>query len=276
MDAVTPVEEQVRWRVDGGVAWITLDQPDAYNALTTEQRDHLRGLFERASGSLTVRAVVLTGTGKGFCTGANLRGARPADADRPADAPERVMGDAARVIRQGWQRLIASVLDCEKPVVAAVNGTAAGGGMHLALACDLVIAAEEARFISVFVRRGILPDAGGAYLLARLLGPQKAKEIAFFGDALSATDAARLGLVNAVVPLDELEKTAAEWAGRLAAGPTKAIGATKLLINRSLESDRATAFAEEALLQEMLADTEDAREGVASFMERRPPSFRGW
>lgn len=273
---MTAVEEQVRWRLDGGVAWITLDQPDASNALTADQRDHLRALFDRASESLAVRSVVLTATGQAFCAGANLRGARPAAGDRPADAPERVMGDAARIIRLGWQRLIASVLDCEKPVVAAVNGTAAGGGMHLALACDLVLAAEEARFISVFVRRGILPDAGGAYLLARLLGPQKAKEVAFFGDDLPAAGAAQLGLVNKVVPRAELEKTAAEWAGRLAAGPTQAIGATKRLINRSLESDRATAFSEEALLQEMLADTDDAREGVASFMERRPPSFRGW
>jgi 2-(1,2-epoxy-1,2-dihydrophenyl)acetyl-CoA isomerase len=187
-----------------------------------------------------------------------------------------VAGDVARMIREGAQRLIAAILDCEKPVIAAVNGTAAGIGAHMALACDLVIAAEDARFIEVFVRRGLVPDGGGAYLLARLVGPQKAKELAFFGDAVSAADAQALGLVNRVVPSADLEAAAREWARRLAAGPTRAIALTKWLINRSLDTDRTTSFHDEALAQDLNMGTRDAQEGVTSFVERRDPEFRGW
>ncbi|WP_438272111.1 enoyl-CoA hydratase-related protein [Streptomyces antibioticus] len=190
-------------------------------------------------------------------------------------ADERVAGDVARTLRVGAQRLIAAVLDCEKPVIAAVNGTAAGLGVHLALACDLVLAAESARFIEVFVRRGLVPDGGGAYLLPRLIGPQRAKELMFFGDALTAADAERLGLVNRVVPDADLPKTAHDWAARLAAGPTRALALTKQLVNASLDTDRATAFAAEAAAQEINMTTLDAREGVASFVERRGARFRG-
>ncbi|WP_055570035.1 enoyl-CoA hydratase/isomerase family protein, partial [Streptomyces atriruber] len=186
-----------------------------------------------------------------------------------------VPGDVARTIKQGAQRLVAAVLDCEKPVIAAVNGTAAGIGAHLAFACDLVIAAEQARFIEVFVRRGLVPDGGGAYLLPRLVGPQRAKELMFLGDSVPAADAATMGLVNRVVPADELEKTAREWAERLASGPTRALAMTKQLINASLESDRATAFAAEAAAQEINMTTADANEGVTAFVERRSPSYRG-
>ncbi|MGO4759092.1 enoyl-CoA hydratase/isomerase family protein, partial [Streptomyces sp. 2MCAF27] len=165
--------------------------------------------------------------------------------------------------------------DCEKPVIAAVNGTAAGLGAHLAFACDLVIAAESARFIEVFVRRGLVPDGGGAYLLPRLIGPQRAKELLFFGDSLSAAEAERIGLVNRVVPDGELAKTAREWAERLAAGPTRAIALTKQLVNGSLEADRAAAFAAEAAAQEINMTTADAQEGVRAFAERRAPEYRG-
>jgi 2-(1,2-epoxy-1,2-dihydrophenyl)acetyl-CoA isomerase len=161
-------------------------------------------------------------------------------------------------------------------VVAAVNGTAAGLGAHLALACDLVLAAESSGFIEVFVRRGITPDGGGAYLLPRMVGLHKAKELVFFGDDCPAEEAARIGLVNKVVPPEELEATAAEWAGRLATGPTPAISLAKSLLNRSLDADRATAFAAEAAAQEIAMTSEDAAEGVRSFVERRPPVFRGW
>ena len=180
------------------------------------------------------------------------------------------------MIRDGWQRLIASVLDCEKPVVASVNATAAGGGLHLAMACDLVLAAEEATFLAVFVRRGIAPDAGGAYLLPRLIGVQRAKELFFFGDEVPAWKAERMGLVNRVVPEDQLGAVTREWAERLAEGPTKAIAAAKHLTNRSLESDRASAFWDEAAAQELVVGTEDCREGLTAFAERRTPTFKGW
>ena len=258
---------EVRHTVDGQVSYITLDRPEVLNALTPGQRDLLIELLARASADPDVWAVVLTGTGRGFCAGADLRGASGTGA--------RVAGDVARTLRLGAQRLIAAVLDCEKPVIAAVNGTAAGLGAHLAFACDLVLAAESAKFIEVFVRRGLVPDGGGAYLLPRLIGPQRAKELMFLGEALTAREAERLGLVNRVLEDEELTKTAREWAGRLATGPTRALALTKQLVNASLESDRATAFAAEAAAQEINMTTDDAQEGVASFVERRSPEYRG-
>jgi 2-(1,2-epoxy-1,2-dihydrophenyl)acetyl-CoA isomerase len=259
-----------------GVAWITLNRPDSGNALTPDQRNAIIGYLDDASGNLAVRAVVITAAGeKAFCTGADLRIDRPEQFERPEGAPERPAGAVARTC-VGAQRLIAAIQDCEKPVIAAVNGTAAGIGAHIAFACDLVLAAETARFIEVFVRRGIIPDGGGAYLLTRLVGPQKAKELIFFGDDLAAADAAHLGLVNKVVPGAELHDAAAEWAGRLANGPTPAIGLSKWLVNRAMESDRTTAFGDERWAQEIAMASADAAEGLASFGERRPPVFRGW
>jgi 2-(1,2-epoxy-1,2-dihydrophenyl)acetyl-CoA isomerase len=272
-----PIDEQVTWRVADGVATITINAPEQGNALTGARRDRLADLLHGASSDLAVRAVVLTAAGeRHFCTGAALGGPRPTGPPRPEDAPDRVMGDAARMIRRGWQRLITAILDCEKPVVGAINGTAAGGGAQLVLACDLVVMADHARLIEVFVRRGIMPDAGGAYLLPRLIGLHRAKEIMFLGDDVSAESAVHLGIANRVVPGDELAKAAGELAGRLAQAPTRAIAMTKWLLNRSFESDRQSAFDDEAWAQELVNTTDDAREGMAAFVERRAPAFRGW
>ncbi|MEU6165290.1 enoyl-CoA hydratase/isomerase family protein [Streptomyces tanashiensis] len=253
--------------VENGVSWITLNRPEAMNAVTWDQRERIIALLAEASADPDVRCVVVTATGRGFCAGADLRGA-PATGDR-------VAGDVARMIRLGAQRFIGAVMDCEKPVIAAVNGTAAGIGAHLAFACDLVLAADSARFIEVFVRRGLVPDGGGAYLLPRLIGPRRAKELMFFGDAVGAAEAKELGLVNRVVPADELAKTARDWAERLAQGPTRALTLTKQLVNASLDVDRSTAFAAEATAQEINMTTRDAQEGVASFVERREARYEG-
>lgn len=263
-----PLDSSVLHRTDNGVSWITLNRPDAMNAVTWDQRERVISLLADASADPAVRAVVLTATGRGFCAGADLRSG-------PAAGGERVAGDVARTIRLGAQRLIAAVLDCEKPVIAAVNGTAAGLGAHLAFACDLVLAAESAKFVEVFVRRGLVPDGGGAYLLPRLIGPHRAKELLFFGDALPARDAERLGLVNRVLPDAELTPTARTWAHRLAEGPTRALAGTKQLVNASLDGDRAAAFAAEAMAQEINMTTHDAQEGVRSFVERRPATYLG-
>jgi 2-(1,2-epoxy-1,2-dihydrophenyl)acetyl-CoA isomerase len=270
------VTEGLLTTIDGGVLTLTIDRAEQQNSLTHDVRTAMVAELEKASADLSVRAVVLTAAGeRAFCTGADLR-SRPPQLPKPEGAPDRVMGEAARTIRNGWGRLISAIMDCEKPVIASVNGTAAGGGAHLALACDLVIAADTARIIEVFVRRGIMPDAGGAFLLPRLIGLAKAKELMFFGDDVSAEEALRLGLINRMVPAADLAKETAEWAARLATGPTKAIGLTKWLLNRSLSSDRETSFQEEAMAQELINQTEDAREGMTSFMERRPSEFHGW
>jgi len=273
----SPATDDVTRRIENGIAWITLNRPDAGNAMTGAMRDQIRDWVLDASGDLFVRVVVITAAGeKAFCTGADLRGGRLAPRPKPEDAPEGVMGEASRIIRDGWQRLVGAILDCEKPVIAGVNGTAAGGGMHLALACDLVVAAEESKFIEVFIRRGIMPDAGGAWLLTRLVGIQKAKELFFLGDDVPAAEAYRIGLVNRLVPRSELQSTLEELAGRLASGPTKAIGLAKWLTNRALDVDRATSLHDEAMAQELLTHTLDSKEGIASFVERRPSEFKGW
>jgi 2-(1,2-epoxy-1,2-dihydrophenyl)acetyl-CoA isomerase len=261
-----PDFEAITYALENQVAWITLNRPDARNAVNDAMREELLRVLTDARTNLDVRAVVLTGAGKGFCTGADLsrRGSGPTGP-----------GAAREMLRTRSQRLIRALWELEKPVVAAVNGVAAGLGAHLAFACDLVIAAAEARFIEVFVRRGIAIDAGGAYLLPRLIGLAKAKELVFFGDDLPAEEAQRIGLVNRVVPADQLHAAAREWAERLATGPTFAIGMSKRLLNRSLEVDIETALDDEAMAQSLVTQSEDTKEGMLSFMEKRAPKFTG-
>lgn len=269
------LDEEIAYERHDGVAAITINRPERGNAIAPQHRDRIIELMESASGDLNVRAVLLHSTGKHFCTGADLGADRSLD-DRPEGAPDKPVLHVRRMIATGAQRLITSVLDCEKPVVAAVQGAAAGIGSHLALACDLVVAADSARFIEVFVRRGISVDGGGTYLLPRLIGTRRAMELMLLGEDLPAATAQGWGLVNRVVPAEDLEKTAADLAARLAAGPTIALSTIKLLTNASLDVDRATAMGGEAMGQEAVMQSEDANEGVAAFVERRDPSYKGW
>ena len=262
--------ESLLFTVENGVGWLRLNRPEARNAMNADMRQRYLDALQRCGEDPAVRAVVLTGTGKGFCTGADLSGSRAA-----TGAAEPPHPGATREAMRPSQCVIRALWDLEKPVVAGVNGVAAGLGAHLAYACDLVVAADDARFIEVFVRRGIALDAGGGFLLPRHVGLHKAKELVFFGDDLTAEGAERLGLVNKVVPAAELEKTVREWAERLAAGPTFAIGLSKRLLNHSLAADLDTLFAEEAFTQALVANSEDMREGIRSFMEKRPPAFKG-
>ncbi len=262
-----PEFKAVLFKLENDVAWVTMNRPDQRNAVNAELREELINVFTDARTNPDIRALVLTGAGKGFCTGADLSGPRGPGPAGPGATREVMKGSSQRLIRALWE--------LEKPVVAAVNGVAAGLGAHLAFAGDFVIAAAGARFIEVFVRRGITVDAAGAFLLPRLLGLQKAKELVFFGDDLSADEARGIGLVSKVVPGDQLEAAAREWAERLAKGPTLAIGMSKRLLNRSLESSFETALEEEALAQALVAQSEDTREGMMAFMERRTPQFKG-
>jgi len=270
------LEVQVMHRLEGGVSWITLNRPSQMNAMTPDQRDRIIALLHQASETIEHRAVVISATGTNFCTGVDLKIGGRTQLPLPEGAPDRPVGSLARNVRWGVQQLIEAVLNCEKPVIAAVNGTAAGIGAHLAFACDVVIAAEEASFIEVFVRRGLFPDGGGTWLLPRLVGLQRAKELIFFGDAVPAKAAERMGLVNKVVGLSQLEDEARAWANRLATGPTFAISLAKAALNRSFDMDRESTYEREAIAVDLLRRSQDSEEGLTSFKENRPAHFNGW
>jgi 2-(1,2-epoxy-1,2-dihydrophenyl)acetyl-CoA isomerase len=267
--------DDIIFTVADGVLRITLNRPDMGNAVTQDQRRQFGEWIERANEDHTIRCVVLGATGRFFCTGADLSAPRD-EAPLPEGQPERVVGDTRRTMLRGAIATVHSILDCEKPIIAAVQGTAAGIGCHLAFACDLVVAAESAKFIEVFARRGLAVDGLGSWLLPRLVGLQRAKELVFLADDVPAQRALEIGLVTRVVPDEELAATVDELAQRLASGPTKAHMVNKWLLNRSLDVDRHTLAGEEAWIVDVMANTLDSGEGVASFLERRPPNFRGF
>ncbi len=260
---------------DDGIQRITIDRPNVGNSLSPCARDALTDALVRANNDSSVRAVLLGATGaRHFCAGAGLA---PQETDsEPQPIPQRRPGDIARMLQHGWQRLIASVLDCDKPVVAAVKGTAAGAGCSLVLACDLVVMSTEARLVGAFVHRGILPDSGAIHLLTRIVGLRKATELLMLGEPVDATACERLGLVNSVVAPDDVDAAAEDMAGRLAAGPTVMLALTKRLLAVSSESGRDRAFEQEAWAQEVVSRTADLQEGLQSFAERRKPRFRGF
>lgn len=259
--------------LENGVMTLTLDRQQRGNSLRVEHHSELAGDLDAAGMNPAVRCVVLRGAGdRFFCTGADLSSENASDEARE----QRVAGGIVRSIELGWQRSISAILDCPKPVVAAVNGTAAGGGLHLALACDLVIAVADASLIEIFVKRGLAPDAAGAYLLTRSVGPRLAKELMFYGDALSGVEAASIGLITTAVPRGEFDDAVAATVGRLAKSPTVALGMAKRLVNQVVAgASREESFKHEAMGQEFITQTEDAAEGLRAFLERRDPVFRG-
>jgi len=252
---------------EGEVGIITLNRPDVMNALNFPMIKGMIQYFSEAEQDDSIRAIVLTANGKGFCTGADLvSGAGRDDLSTP-------MG--MKLSAHLYGKVFFSMFTCEKPIINAINGTAAGAGVNIALAGDLVVAAEGVKFIQVFVRRGLVPDAGGTFLLPRLVGIAKAKELMFFGEDVTAEKALELGLIYRVVAKDKLMEESLALAQRLAAGPTRAIGMIKKMINRSFELDIQTVLEFEAAFQGIAVSTEDVREGITSFIEKRPPKFKG-
>ncbi len=255
-----------------GVARIVIDRPEVGNSLSPLAREALTEAVMRARDDVDVRAVLLSSAGsRHFCTGAGLA-TGPEASMLPAD---RRPGDIARMLQQGWQRLITAILDCDKPVVAAVNGTAVGAGASLVLACDLVVMSEGSTIVQAFVRRGILPDSGAIHLLTRIVGLRRATEMLMLGEPVDADRCERLGLVNRVVPADQVDSVADALAVQLAAGPSVMLALTKRLLAVSSESGRERAFEQEAWAAELISRTEDLQEGLRAFAERRPPRFGG-
>jgi 2-(1,2-epoxy-1,2-dihydrophenyl)acetyl-CoA isomerase len=248
--------------VADGVATLTLNRPEALNALNSQLRRELMAAMKAAARDDGIRAVVITGAGRGFCAGADLRGG----------TAER---DFRSVLTAEYNPLIEAVRALPKPVVAAVNGVAAGAGVSLALSADLVVASEDARFVPAFGRIGLVPDSGLARVLVRGVGRHRAFEILLGERPLGAADAHELGLVTAVVPADRLAEAARELAQRLADGPTAAIGLTKRLLNAAENATLTETLAAEAALQELAGRTDDHAEGVAAFGEKRDPRFSG-
>jgi 2-(1,2-epoxy-1,2-dihydrophenyl)acetyl-CoA isomerase len=247
---------------EGGVLTITLNRPDVLNAFNAAMHKNLAAALKEARGP-DVRAVVITGAGRGFCVGQDLTEFR--------EAP----GDIGSRLRATYHPNVLAVRALEKPVIAAVNGPAAGAGMSFACACDLRIAADSASFVPAFISIGLVPDSGGSYFVTRILGPARAFEWLTSGRKLTAAEAHAWGLVSEVVETDALMARTAEVAAQLAALPTRGIGMTKRLIDHALNATLEQQLEREAELQTAATQTEDFREGVAAFLEKRPPQFRG-
>jgi 2-(1,2-epoxy-1,2-dihydrophenyl)acetyl-CoA isomerase len=246
-----------------GVVTVTMNRPEKKNAANGTMWDELRHTWTEIALDPAVRCVVMTGAGDAFCSGADLGGT--------SKGPERHQLQAMNMIHMTIQAFHHIMV----PVIAKVNGVAAGAGMNLALACDLIVASDRARFSEIFARRGLSVDFGGTWILPRLVGMHKAKELAFFADVISAADAERFGFVNRVVPHDELDSAVDDWTARLAAGAPLALAMTKRMLTLNATADFSTALEAEGLAQTVNFSTSDTREAVQAFLDKRPPVFHG-
>jgi 2-(1,2-epoxy-1,2-dihydrophenyl)acetyl-CoA isomerase len=252
----------VRIEREGAVATLVLDRPDSMNAQTKASRRELIGAIRQVARDGAVRAVVLTGEGRAFCAGQDLKEAGALD-------------DVAETVRQTYAPIITGLVEMDKPVIAAINGAAAGAGLSIALACDLRIMADDAILMMAFSNIGLVPDSGGSWFLARTLGYARALELAATGRRVAADEALALGLVQQVVPRDRVRTATAALAAELAARPTQAIAWTKRLMREALTATLAQTLESEAQLQAAATRSHDHREGVAAFLEKRAPVFEG-
>ncbi|MGE5292583.1 MAG: enoyl-CoA hydratase-related protein [Micromonosporaceae bacterium] len=258
-------QESVKYGVDGAVATITLNRPAAMNALNTQTKEALLASLRRAGSDPAIRAVILTGAGRGFCAGQDLR----------EHALLLETGQGAGTVRQHYNPIVTAIVSMPKPVIAAVNGVAAGAGASLALACDLRIAAEGARMVMAFAQVAFGPDSGASWTLQHLVGRGRAAEMLMLAEPVNAARMLELGLVSAVVPADELPEAASRLAARLAEGPTAAYAAIKEALDFAACHELPEALAKEAELQEALAETEDHRGATEAFSRKERPQFKG-
>lgn len=247
----------------GGILTVTLNRPEKKNAVIAPMWDRMAEVFRSAAQDREVRAVVLTGAGGEFCSGADLWAS-------PDGEPLHVLTSMRRV-----SAAVLALHELPQPTIAKVQGIAAGAGCSLALGCDLIVASDTARFSEIFPKRGLAVDGGSSWLLPRLIGLHRAKELAFFGDIISAAEAEALGLVNRVVPADELDSFVDDWASRLAAGPPIALSLTKGMLNDAMGMTMAQALEAEARSQSITLQSKDTVEAIGAFVEKREPEFNG-
>lgn len=245
---------------------ITLNRPDVYNAFNEAMKKELNDALKEAEKDPNVRCIVIRGAGdKAFCSGQDLK-------EHSDKGTKRSLKES---LEKSYNPIVRRMRSTEKPIIGMINGVAAGAGMSIALACDMRIMAESAKLIEVFIRIALVPDTGSHWFLPRLVGMAKAFEYAALGNDIGAAEAERVGLVNKVVPPAELEKATMELAGKLAKAPTKSIGLIKRALNKALSSDLDSLLDYEAYIQEIASLTEDHKEGVQAFLEKRPAQFKG-
>jgi len=266
--ATASTYETITAQTQDHICTITLNRPDVLNAFNDALTSELGDALKNAERDKDVRVIVITGSGRAFSSGQDLGDLKKKYV--PGHVP--ALGDD---LRRRYNPIITRIRQMEKPVIAAVNGVAAGAGCSLALACDMRIASEHASFIEVFINVGLIPDSGSTFTLPRLVGMGKAFELCNLGPKVDAQEALRLGLVNQVVSADELMDATNKVAGKLASLPGKAIGLTKRLLNESLNNDLAAQLEAEAYAQETAGKTADHTEGVTAFLEKRKPTFKG-
>ncbi|MFT5723160.1 MAG: 2-(1,2-epoxy-1,2-dihydrophenyl)acetyl-CoA isomerase [Bacteroidia bacterium] len=254
----------IKYEIIGGVANITLNRPDVFNAFNDAQSYELQDALKQAKRDKQVRVIVLTGAGKAFCSGQDLKAI--------AGAENRSLRDS---LDKRYNPIIKAMRSMPKPIIGKINGVAAGAGCSLALACDYVIASEYASFIEVFVNVGLVLDSGSSYFLPRLVGSARAFEMATMGSKVKAPQALDWGIINKVVPADELDSATAEITTYYENAPTKAVALMKQMINKSFHSDLNTMLEYEACCQEIAGNSADYKEGVGAFNEKRKPTFTG-
>lgn len=259
--------QYVQYVLAEGVATITLNRPETYNALNRQLGEELVQAVEKCADDPTVRAVILTGAGRAFCSGGDLKAAR----DYLGKNPSHYFRDLTKLLH----RLISDIRHLPRPVIAAVNGAAGGAGFSLAMACDLRIAAEGARFRQAYTSNGLAPDGGWTTFVPLLAGLGRANEMLYLDPVIDAGQALAYGLVNAVVPDADLARTALDWATKLASGPTRSFAQAKALINASFLAGLEAQMERERQAITACGGTEDFREALTAFFEKRPPAFRG-
>ena len=257
----------IQLKTQDGVATLTLNRPKVLNSFNRAMASETQGALATVAGDPAIRAVLLTGAGKGFCAGQDLAEVLPSE-----DRPNPVLGDT---VRDTYNPIIRALRTMEKPVICAVNGVAAGAGANIAFACDLVIAAENASFVQSFCKIGLVPDSGGTFFLPRLVGIPRATAMMMLGDKVSATQAVSIGLIYKSVPSDQLMAEATALANYLATQPTAGLALTKKALNQSLNHDLETQLELEREYQTRAGETYDYNEGVAAFVEKRKPVYKG-